>query len=77
VNHQQYTLEPLPSKVENFIKRLEQETQERIDAAFEYICESPFQHENPTTIRKLRGKKTVLPPQSTSGAKNARIISLM
>jgi hypothetical protein len=35
VNHQQYTLEPLPSKVENFIKRLEQETQERIDAAFE------------------------------------------
>ena len=58
MNHPRYTLEPLPSKVENFIKRLDRETQERIKLAFEYICSSPFRHENPTTIRKLRGKKT-------------------
>ncbi len=57
VNHQRYTLEPLPSKVENFIKRSDRETQERINFSFEYICNSPFRHENPTTIKKLRSKK--------------------
>ena len=57
MNHQQYTLAPLPRKVENFIKRLNQETQARIDAAFAYIVRSPFRHENPTTIKPLRGKK--------------------
>jgi mRNA-degrading endonuclease RelE of RelBE toxin-antitoxin system len=56
INHR-YTLERLPSKVENFIKRLNQDTQRRIDAAFEYICQSPFRHENPTTIKRFRGKK--------------------
>lgn len=58
MNRRQYTLEPLPSKVENFIRRLDRETQERINFSFEYICNSPFRHENPTTIKKLRGKKT-------------------
>ena len=57
VNRQRYTLEPLPTKVENFIRRLDRETQERINIAFEYIGGSPFRHENPTTIRKLRGTK--------------------
>ena len=57
MNHRQYTLEPLPSKAENFIRRLDRETQERINFAFEYIAGSPFQHENPTTIKRLRGKK--------------------
>ena len=57
MNRPRYTLEPLPSKVENFIKRLDREIQERINSAFEYIGSSPFRHENPTTIRKLRGKK--------------------
>ena len=57
MNRQQYILEPLPSKVENFIRRLDQGTQARINSSFEYICNSPFQHENPTTIKKLRGKK--------------------
>ena len=57
MNHQPYALEPLPRKVENFIKRRDQATQERINAAFEYITYSPFQHENPTTIRQLRGRK--------------------
>ncbi len=28
VNHPRYTLEPLPTKVENFIRRLDRETQE-------------------------------------------------
>lgn len=51
VNHQRYTLEPLPTKVENFIQRLDREMQERINVAFEYIRSSPFQHENPTTIK--------------------------
>ncbi len=55
--NQRYTLEPLPNKVENFIKRLNQDTQQRINAAFEYICQSPFRHENPTTIKRFRGKK--------------------
>ena len=31
VNRQRYTLEPLPTKVENFIRRLDRETQERIN----------------------------------------------
>ena len=57
MNHPRYTLEPLPTKVENFIRRLDRETHERINFAFEYICSSPFRHDNPTTIRKLRGKK--------------------
>ncbi len=57
MNHRRYTLEPLPSKVENFIRRLDRVTQERINLAFAYITGSPFQHENPTTIRRLRGKK--------------------
>ena len=57
MNRQRYTLEPLPTKVENFIRRLDRETQERINLAFEYISGSPFRHENPTTIKKLRGKK--------------------
>ena len=57
MNHHRYTLESLPRKVENFIKRRDRATQERINAAFEYITRSPFQHENPTTIRQLRGKK--------------------
>ena len=57
VNRQRYTLEPLPTKVENFIRRLDRERQERINFAFEYIRSSPFQHENPTTIKKVRGKK--------------------
>lgn len=52
-----YTLAPLPTKVENFIRRLEQDTQARINTAFEYIVHSPFRHENPTTIRRLHGKK--------------------
>ena len=57
MNRQRYTLEPLPTKVENYIKRLDRETQERINLAFAYITGSPFRHENPTTIRKLHGKK--------------------
>ena len=57
MNRQRYTLEPLPSKVENFIRRLDRGIQARINSSFEYICNSPFQHENPTTIKKLRGKK--------------------
>ena len=42
VNHQPYTLAPLPSKVENFIQRRDQTTQERINVAFEYITRSHF-----------------------------------
>ena len=57
VNHQRYTLAPLPRKVENFIKRLDQDTQRRINVAFAYILRSPFRHENPTTIKPLHGKK--------------------
>ena len=57
MNHPRWTLEPLPTKVERFIRRLDREMQERINLAFEYIIGSPFRHENPTTIRKLRGKK--------------------
>ena len=55
--NRQYHLEKLPSKVENFIKRLDESTQRNIDEAFEYICHSPFRHENPTTIKKFHGKK--------------------
>ena len=57
MNRQRYTLEPLPNKVENFIRRLDRVTQERINLAFAYITGSPFRHKNPTTIRRLRGKK--------------------
>ena len=57
MNHPRYTLAPLPRKVGNFIKRLDRETQARIDVAFTYIARSPFRHENPTTIKPLRGKK--------------------
>lgn len=52
-----YQLEKLPSKVENFIKRLDEETQRQIDEAFEYILKSPFRHENPTIIGRFLGKK--------------------
>lgn len=56
MNNRRYTLEPLPRKVENFIKRRDQTTRERISAAFEYITYSPFRHENPTTIKQLQGR---------------------
>ena len=55
MNSQSYTLDSLPRKVENFIKRRDRVTQERINVAFEHIINSPFQHENPTTIKRLRG----------------------
>ena len=55
MNRQPYTLEPLPRKVENFIKRRDRATQERINSAFEHIIHSPFRHENPTTIKPLSG----------------------
>ena len=48
MSYRLYTLALLPTKVENFIRRLERETQARINIAFEYIVRSPFQHENPT-----------------------------
>ena len=57
MNHQRYTLAPLPRKVENFIKRLDRERQGRINVAFTYILRSPFRHENPTTIKPLHGNK--------------------
>ncbi len=57
MNHQQYMLESLPRKVVNFIKRRDQVSQERINAAFEYIVRSPFRHENPTIIKRMRGTK--------------------
>ncbi len=57
VNQHSYTLESLPRKVENFIRRRDQVTQERINDAFEYITNSPFQHDNPTIIKRLRGTK--------------------
>ena len=57
MNAQPYTLEPLPRKVENFIKRRDRATQERIRRAFEHIIHSPFGHENPTTIKPLYGRK--------------------
>ena len=57
VNRQPYTLEPLPRKVENFIKRRDRATQERINNAFAYILRSPLRHENPTTIKPLYGRK--------------------
>ena len=57
MNHQPYRLEPLPSKVENFIKRLDRDMQERISVAFTYIVRSPFRHANPTVIKRLRGNK--------------------
>ena len=57
MSYRPYTLAPLPTKVENFIRRLEQETQARINIAFDYIVRSPFQHENPTTIKPLHGNK--------------------
>ncbi len=56
MRHQPFTLEPLPRKVEDFIQRRDRTTRERINAAFEYITHSPFHHENPTTIRRLRGR---------------------
>ncbi len=52
-----YRLEKIPSKVENFIKRLDKKTQSQIQEAFDYIIESPFWHENPTVIKIFRGKK--------------------
>ena len=57
MNIRPYNLAPLPRKVENFIRRLEQETQERINIAFDYIVNSPFRHENPSTIKALHGKR--------------------
>ena len=57
VNQQPYALEPLPRKVENFIKRQNSRMQKRINVAFESIIRSPFPHENPTAITALRGKK--------------------
>ena len=58
MNHQPYRLESLPRKVANFIRKRDRGTQERINIAFEYIVRSPFQHENPTIIKRLRGAKT-------------------
>ena len=52
MNQPQYTL----GKVESFIVRLDREAQQRINQAFESITNSPFRHENPTAIKKLRGK---------------------
>ncbi len=57
MNHQPYTLEPLPRKVGNFIRRLDQDMQERISVALAHIVRSPFRHTNPTIIKRLRGRK--------------------
>ena len=57
MSYRPYTLASLPTKVENFIRRLERETQARINIAFDYIVRSPFRHENPTTIKPLHGNK--------------------
>lgn len=57
MNHQPYTLERLPRKVENFIRRLDRDMQERINVALTYIVRSPFRHANPTIIKRLRGRK--------------------
>ena len=58
MNRQPYTLAPLPRKVENFIKQRDKATQQRINTTFAYIANFPSHHENPTTIRQLRGYKT-------------------
>jgi mRNA-degrading endonuclease RelE of RelBE toxin-antitoxin system len=52
-----FSLERIPSKVERFLRRLDPQMQKRIAEAFSYIYQSPFRHENPTVIRKLRGRK--------------------
>ncbi len=57
MNQQSYRLESLPGKVVNFIRKRDRVTQERINGAFEYIVRSPFQHENSTIIKRLRGAK--------------------
>ena len=57
MNHQPYTLEPLPRKVGNFIRRLDRDMQERISVALAHIARSPFRHANPTIIKRLRGTK--------------------
>jgi mRNA-degrading endonuclease RelE of RelBE toxin-antitoxin system len=53
----EYNLEIFSSKVERFIKRLDKETQIRIIKAFDYILKSPFQHDNPTVIKRLHGER--------------------
>jgi mRNA interferase RelE/StbE len=51
-----YKLDKIPSKVENFIKNLDKQTQSRLNGAFDYILELPFKHNNPTVIKRLHGK---------------------
>ena len=53
----EYKLEIFSSKIERFIKRLDKETQIRISKAFDYILKSPFQHNNPTIIKRLHGER--------------------
>ena len=56
MNAVMYKLDKISGKVESFIKKLDRQTQSRLNSAFDYILESPFKHNNPTAIKRLHGK---------------------
>jgi len=51
-----YRIGKLPSKILRFIRRQPKEIQRRIAVAFDYICQFPFEHPNPTVIKRMRGQ---------------------
>lgn len=54
----EYTISRISRTAERFIRRRNRAVQERIAGAFDYISTvSPFRHHNPTTIKKLHGKR--------------------
>ena len=58
MNQPRYTITRISHAAERFIRRRSRTVQEKIAQAFEYISTiSPFRHPNPTTIRKMRGKR--------------------
>ena len=58
MNQPEYIITRISHAAERFIRRRSRTVQGKIAQAFEYISTvSPFRHPNPTTIRRLHGKR--------------------
>lgn len=50
-------LAPLPKSARKFIASQTEKQRKAIYDALKQICESPTQHSNPTTIKRLKGRR--------------------
>ena len=53
-----FRLAPLPKAARKFIASQDQKQRSAIYTALREICESPFRHSSPKTIKRLRGRRS-------------------